>query len=918
MTSDVPGRPQRSEGEFFEQSLKPANDGDEMIRGTFASFALAVFSQGGLAHADPSIFDGIIFAQATVPEAQPSPAQGQPQAAPETPKKPGVTQLPPVKVTPEAAREAQPKPRQVQKPRREVPPVRLAQPAAARPLATPVPEATAEAAAEAAALADLAQGVPMSPVKGSDIPLEKVPSSVTTVTSGEISQSRVVTTEEALQLRVPGVVLSDMQGNGFQTSVQYRGFEASPVNGTPQGLAVYQNGVRINEVFGDIVNWDFIPSNAIDKMTVMSGNPIYGLNALGGAIAVKMKDGFGFQGVESDTRFGSFGGLQEAVQVGQLSGNMAAYAAWQGIKDEGWRDFSPSHISRFFGDVGAKPSTDSEFHFNYSAATNFVGVAGLSPQLLLDEGWNKTFTTPQTTVNQMRMASLNGSVGLTDTLQFSGVGYYRQFRQKHVDGNITDASPCTDDETVLCLDDERLRDANGNVATVPSLAEGHVIGEIDRTSAQAHSYGASLQATSKAPVAGHTNQFVFGVSYDHGNAHNTSSAELGDLDTSNFVVKGNGFFPVAPLGISPLNLNTTTDYIGIYTTDTFDVTNRLSITAGARYNYAKIDLNDLNGPAKVAEFGIENGNPDLSGQHLYTRINPTAGGTYKLTPTIILYGNYSEANRAPTPAELACSNPNLPCLMENFLASDPDLKQVVSYTWETGLRGAFAPSGATGKVDWSLGLFRTLATDDIIQELVGNNAIRGAFRNAGDTLRRGVEASASYTTERMQVYATYAVVDATFQSTLTLNSPNNPQNPDPGELYPIIVHPGDQMPGIPEYRIKAGIDYMLTDAWKIGGNLVYFSSQYYVGDENNQNTKVPGYAVVNVHTSYDVNKNFQVYGLINNLFDNKYAYYGTYYDSTSVGDRFGGNLDPRALTPAAPLAVYGGIKIRLPQVTALE
>ena len=119
-------------------------------------------------------------------------------------------------------------------------------------------------------------------------------------------------------------------------------------------------------------------------------------------------------------------------------------------------------------------------------------------------------------------------------------------------------------------------------------------------------------------------------------------------------------------------------------------------------------------------------------------------------------------------------------------------------------------------------------TDDIIQELVGNNAIRGAFRNAEDTLRHGVEASASYTTERTQVYATYAVVDATFQDTLTLNSPNNPRNPDPGELYPIIVHSGDHLPGIPEYRIKAGVDYMVTDAWKVGANLVYFSSQYSV------------------------------------------------------------------------------------------
>ena len=91
--------------------------------------------------------------------------------------------------------------------------------------------------------------------------------------------------------------------------VQYRGFTASPVEGTPQGLAVYQNGVRINEVFGDTVNWDLIPSNAINGVTVVSGNPLYGLNALGGALNISMKDGFSYQGVESDTRAGFLGPL---------------------------------------------------------------------------------------------------------------------------------------------------------------------------------------------------------------------------------------------------------------------------------------------------------------------------------------------------------------------------------------------------------------------------------------------------------------------------------------------------------------------------------------------------------------------------------------------------------------------------------
>ena len=101
---------------------------------------------------------------------------------------------------------------------------------------------------------------------------------------------------------MPGVILSDAQGNVFQRSLQYRGFDASPVNGQAQGLAVYQNGVRINESLGDIVNWDFLPDNAIEGITILGANPVYGLNALGGAVGIVMRDGFNFQGVEIDAR----------------------------------------------------------------------------------------------------------------------------------------------------------------------------------------------------------------------------------------------------------------------------------------------------------------------------------------------------------------------------------------------------------------------------------------------------------------------------------------------------------------------------------------------------------------------------------------------------------------------------------------
>jgi iron complex outermembrane receptor protein len=120
-----------------------------------------------------------------------------------------------------------------------------------------------------------------------------------------------------------------------------------------------------------------------------------------------------------------------------------------------------------------------------------------------------------------------------------------------------------------------------------------------------------------------------------------------------------------------------TRYTGVYTTDTFDVTSRLAVTFGGRYNVAQIGLRDSLG-----------NNEGLNGDHSYSRFNPVIGTTFKVTPNVTAYAGYAEANRAPTPLELGCSDPLRPCLLDNALVGDPPLKQVVSHTYEAGLRGA--------------------------------------------------------------------------------------------------------------------------------------------------------------------------------------------------------------------------------------
>jgi len=148
---------------------------------------------------------------------------------------------------------------------------------------------------------------PTTPLGGADVDPDKVPASVNAIDASQIKQTGSLNISDSLVKYVPGITINEVAGNPFQPDVQFRGFVASPVSGTPQGLAVYQNGVRINEAFGDTVNWDLIPTAAIKSVSVVTNNPAFGLNALGGAVDVQMKDGFSYHGAEIDTMGGSFG-----------------------------------------------------------------------------------------------------------------------------------------------------------------------------------------------------------------------------------------------------------------------------------------------------------------------------------------------------------------------------------------------------------------------------------------------------------------------------------------------------------------------------------------------------------------------------------------------------------------------------------
>jgi iron complex outermembrane receptor protein len=299
--------------------------------------------------------------------------------------------------------------------------------------------------------------------------------------------------------------------------------------------------------------------------------------------------------------------------------------------------------------------------------------------------------------------------------------------------------------------------------------------------------------------------------------------------------------------------------------------------------------------------------PLLNSNSTYDRFNPIIGGTYKISSELTAYAGYSEANRAPTPLELECADPAHPCIIAAFLVSDPPLKQVVSHTIEAGFRGTKEMN--IGTLEWKLGGFRATNTDDILA--IPDNAVQGFgfFQNVGDTRRRGIEAEAKLKSTAFEVYGSYTFIDARFLDALQLDS-NSPAAVANGGTIQVV--PGDQIPAIPRHRFKAGFDYSVTDAFKVGADAIYVSSQYFVGDASNQEPKLPGYAVVNVHASYQINKTIQIYGKINNLLDNHYATYGTFFDTNALPNFANGGAaftNAQTLNPAYPRTFYAGMKV---------
>ena len=702
-----------------------------------------------------------------------------------------------------------------------------------------------------------------TPLGTTGLESKKIAGNVQAAEDEDLHRHEAFALPDFMNRRLESVNINDVQNNPYQPDITYRGFQASPILGTPIGLSVFQDGVRVNEPFGDTVNWDLIPQMAIANMEMVPGsNPLFGLNTLGGALSVRTKSGFSHPGFNAQAYGGSYGRQNYQAEYGGSQDEFDWYFAGNIFDDRGWRPYSPTNINQAFGKVGWENSrTDLDLSFTF-ADNNMQGV-GPTPENWIKSQWNAIYTAPDITENTLYFVTLKGSHLLTDELQLSGNVYNRNNASTSLNSN-------TNEDCVTLVSGIECLDSQGASLVPANFAQ---------TLTRENGTGVNLQLTSDYQIYRHDNQFVFGGGYNFGNTNFSVAGQNAIFTPTRFEVA------VDPL-VTSVKINGQNAYGNVFATNTFSIFDWLHTNASLNWMQAQVQTFDQIGPA-------------LNGNNRYSRANPAAGFTVNPLDALSLetpleelttYFNYNEGFRVPTAVELSCADPTAPCTLPNSFVSDPPLKAVVAHTLEVGARSKLGEA-----LKWNVALYQTRNTNDILFLNSPGSVVNGYFQNVGATQRRGLELGLSgLVLDSLNWYLSYGLVDATYQTTADLGNALGSQ----------IVHPGDRIPSIPQDTVKFGAEYAILKDWFFGGDLQYVSSQYARGDNANQYGQIPGYTVVNLNTRYVITKNVELFAMGRNIFDQHYASFaqmGQNFFQNNQASQFWG--------PGAPATGYGGIRI---------
>ena len=793
-----------------------------------------------------------------------------------------------------------------------------------------------------------------SPIPGTGIDKNRVPNSTQSLNIDEKDNFKSNTLTDLLGERLVGVTVKDLQNSPFQKNLDYRGFTASPLLGESQGLAIYLNGIRSNEGFGDTLQWELIPENALKKIDLMSANPVFGLNALGGSLSLTTKKGLDYIEKKSTAtntlEAGSFDKHLGTLELGAGTENSGIYISSEVAYDGGWRDHSPGDIKRLFINYGHS-FRDIDLDFTFLVADTDIYGNGVTPVELLQKRRESLFTWPDITENRLYLLNTNNSYYYNDNTTISTSIYYRKLLRTTLNADELDAGECDEDNenshqsqlktdfgtsnSPLCGDDNSsgdygiLIDQYGNAISTNSNIRRY--GVLNKTNTMTVSWGGGIQTDIQEIYGDLEHSIVLGMSADKTRTAFHSRGELGELTynrTVNNVKNSEGGFITLEAeqahtganggktsttkrgNVGQVQLAAKVDYYGLFASDTIKLSDKSDLTVASRANLAYVKLYDH---LKTSYTRAET----VQGSHRFFRLNPAIGITHKFDENTIIRASYRESNRTPAPIELSCASANAPCRLPNAFVADPPLEQVVSKGFEIGARGKI--SLLNHNVFWETTIYHYVNDDDIIFVSSGTGVSSGYFKNFGQTIRRGVEISYDSVINnkygKIDFFTNYSYLEATFESSHTLPAANHPSGAND-------VVPGNSIPGMPEHSIKAGIGQRFGKNLRIGLNMNVASGVYLRGDESNQLKPTNPYVVFNASSRWTPTPNLEFFTRIDNILDSKYETMGVFGEASAsevrvpiseLGDTGSGTaigpLDPRFLSPGSPLGIFVGLKV---------
>lgn len=717
-------------------------------------------------------------------------------------------------------------------------------------------------------------------------------------TARDIADSHALSLSDYLNRSLGSVFINEMQGNPLQPDINYRGYTASPLLGTPQGLSVFVDGVRVNQPFGDVVSWDLIPRDAIASLSLVEGSsPAFGRNSLGGALSIRTKDGRSDPGTTIEANYGSHDRRRIAGQTGGASANgLDWYLTANHFAEDGWRDFSQSKASQGFGKIGWS-NASTHVSLSGSFADSDLNGNGLQEQRLLANDYASVYTQPDNTRNRAYGFTAVVRYDLSDRVRLSANAHYRDVRTHTYNGDVNDDAlgeslhqPGASERAALAAFGITGYPVSGETqantpfpryrcianALLNSEPNEKCDGLINRTATRQHDAGLSAELTMTPPLRGLANQFVAGASWEGDRAHFIQSAQFGYLTADRGVVgvAGSGAFADGSQDSenafdARVDLIGRTQSWGVYATDILSLAKTLKLTLSGRFDRTTINNRDGITPA--------GGTGSLDANDRYQRFNPAVRIAFTPSAAFNAYASIGQASRAPSAIEIGCADPANPCRLPNSFAGDPPLKQVITRTIEGGFRGAVM----AGAIHWNLDAFRADNHRDILF-VADDPSGFGYFRNFGKTRRQGIEAGIEWGTQTVHLSAHYTFLDATYRSAETVGGAANSSNDGaaPGLGGTIAIVPGNLIPLIPRHIFKAGATVDLSPKLSLNTDLIAQSGVYARGNENNAHLpdgayylgkgKTTGFAVVNLGGEWRPTPALILYMQVSNLLDRKY------------------------------------------------